>query len=112
MQSVVGDTPIPFKDGYPVFSSWSQGTVKLPNMSGSNSEDFSEADKLFAQQQGWLKKNGEPNASMSAQHRRNNELTWHHRQDGFMELVPRALHKNVPHVGGASLSRQSQGGQP
>lgn len=32
--------------------------------------------------------------------------TWHHHQDGItMELVPSALHNNVPHTGGASLAR-------
>ncbi|MBD2325999.1 HNH endonuclease [Alkalinema sp. FACHB-956] len=96
---------VPFKKGFPDFSAWEKGKISLPNMTGKKA-DFREADKLFAEQQGWLFKNGTPNGAASARFRQQNQLTWHHVEDGqTMQLVPTALHGNTPHLGGASLKK-------
>jgi hypothetical protein len=104
VNNVTGGRPIPFRNNYPDFSRWSRGEVKLSNMKGTNS-DFYTADKLFAQQQGWLKSNGKLDIARATQYRQNNQLTWHHVEDmQTMQLVPRVLN-DVPHAGGASLVR-------
>ena len=99
-----GGEPVPFNNNYPDFSRWSQKDVQIPNMTGDNGPDFSAADQIFARDKGWLKKDGTPNASESFRYRKKNNLTWHHHEDGTtMQLVPRELHENIPHTGGASL---------
>lgn len=99
---------IPFSNGRPNFSKWVKGEVEI-NVIGDNNKDFGAADKAFAIQQNWLKKNGQPNASDSERYRKSNKLTWHHNEDGMtMQLVPTDLHANIPHEGGASKVRNSQ----
>jgi hypothetical protein len=107
-----------YRNGYPDFSPWSRGQVNLGGMSGE-ADDFSEADKLFAQgvmnrtrdpPTGFTREqfiyNGKPNASTTKAYRQTVGLTWHHHQGGkLMLLVPTDLHANVPHTGGASAAR-------
>jgi hypothetical protein len=107
VNAVTKNEPIPFSNGYPDFSKWSQGKVELPNMKGTDS-DFGAADALWAKQH--------PDQFKSAadveRFRQGQELTWHHHQDGkTMQLIPTPLHGNIPHAGGASLSRNANQGQ-
>ncbi len=98
--------PIPYKDGFPIFDEWKVSEVKLPKMTGVNRVDFKEADKIFAEQNGWLKPNGEPDVVKVRNLRTEQNLTWHHHEDGTtMQLVPKNLNNEVPHTGGASKSR-------
>lgn len=111
VNTITGGEPVPFKDGFVDFSKWSRGHVTLETVTGINTKDFPEADRLFAQQQGWLKRNGEPNAAEAERYRVNNKLTWHHvPNSNRLELIPRELHGNVPHTGSASQNRLSGGG--
>jgi hypothetical protein len=106
VQKITGGKGILFRNRYPVFSNpkWSAGSVQI-EMSGM-ADDFSAADKMWAKANGWLKPNGEPNISASAQWRKDNGYTWHHHQSGkTMILVLTDLHANVPHSGGACLAR-------
>jgi len=100
VNAVTNYEPIPFRNGYPDFSKWSRGRVIIQDMSGVDHVDFAQADRIFAQQHGFA------NQTAVANWRSAQQLTWHHVEDGeTMILVPSALHGNVPHVGGASLSR-------
>lgn len=99
--------PIPFKDDYPDFSEWSQAEVDI-DVTGKQSTDNRRADKAYAQQQGFLKKNGTPNQSVSKKYRVDNNLTWHHVPgSNKMQLLPRGLHGNIPHTGGAADARNN-----
>jgi len=105
VNEATGDQQIPFTNNFPDFSQWSRGQVILPSATGTK-KDFTEADRIFAEQKGWLKRNGEPNASASERYRMSKKLTWHHVEDGTtMMLVPTVIHGNTPHQGGASLLR-------
>lgn len=106
VNAVTGGEPVPFKNNNPDFSKWTEkdGTAKI-NVTGDNSKDFRQADKIFAERKGWLKSDGTPNASAAARYRQQNELTWHHVEDmETMQLVPRALN-DIPHSGGAAGKR-------
>lgn len=103
IEAVTGGKPIRFDEGFPDFSPYTAklsgadgklvaGKVEIP-MKGENA-DFSAARSAMADKLG-VKDWKEPKG-----------YTWHHHQDGItMELVPSALHNNVPHTGGASLAR-------
>lgn len=68
------------------------------------------ANKAFAEQQGLLKKNGEPNASQAAKYVDEKDLTWHHvPESNKMQFISKDLHNNVKHSGGASQARQRLG---
>lgn len=80
-----GGKPIQYKDGYPDFSPHATHKVEI-NMTGNDAVDFKAANEA---------------AGLS---RTPKGYTWHHKEDGVtMELVPSALHGNVPHTGGASI---------
>lgn len=106
-------SPIPFRNGFPDFSKWvRKPEVTLKPMLGTDA-DFSAADEEFARLNEWLKRNGQPDGPRARQYRETQELTWHHVEDGqTMQLVPTALHGNVPHLGGASISRELVLGVP
>lgn len=105
---ITNGEPIPFKNGFPDFAKWVIGRVRLGKMTGKNRIDFKEADKIHAQAKGWFK-NGEPDWKRVENLRAEQNLTWHHHQDGVtMELLPSDLNGKVPHTGGASSSRRSK----
>jgi filamentous hemagglutinin len=107
VRAITKGEPVPFKEGFPDFSQWKVGEVKLAKISGNHKSDFNIADKLYAQQRGWFKPNGEPDLARVRQLRRSEGLTWHHHQDlTTMELVPRALNNNICHTGGAALAKR------
>jgi filamentous hemagglutinin len=102
--------PIPYRDGYVDLDEWTQEKVIITEMKGDKG-DFAPADRALARRRGWLKADGEPNATAARSYREKNRLTWHHNEDGeTMQLVPRDLHENVPHVGGASAARSEGAG--
>jgi hypothetical protein len=79
-------------DGYPDFSPYAEKTTKItPHFDGNHTTDFSTADRA---------------AGVTARHRRENELTWHHHQDGTtLLLVPREIHDAVRHAGGVAIAK-------
>jgi len=108
VNKVTHGQPIVFKDGYPVLDEYTQETVYLKKMKG-NQSDFAPCDRELAQRQGWLTAAGEPDVAAAKLYRKKNRLTWHHHQDGVrMQLVPRDLHANIPHAGGASAAREAE----
>lgn len=102
---------VEFKNGFPDFSPWSKGEVKLPNMKGNYDSDFKASDKLFAKQNEWLKSDGTPDWKRVEKFRNEKGLTWHHHEDGkTMQLIPSDLNNNVSHTGGASITRRATDG--
>ena len=96
VNSITGGQPIPFRDGYPDFSDWSQGQFDFDNLTGYDS-DFSIVYEAVAQ------KYDLPNPTQARNLLRELDLTPHHHQNGrTIQLIPTALHGDIPHVGGAS----------
>jgi len=96
---IVGNRPIDFHNGFPDFSPWAKERVRI-KVTGVDHVDFAAADRLMASRRGFA------NQTAYAEWRSANKLTWHHVEGAEeMILVPRALHENVPHVGGASQAR-------
>jgi hypothetical protein len=89
------DNPVPFRDGFPDFSQYAQGSQRILMTGGPS--DFTAANAAMRQTNpGWRGANA-------------NGMTWHHHEDGTsMILVPRAVN-NIPHDGGAALAREVPG---
>ena len=105
LNEVTGYKPVMFKDGYPILDDYTQQTVRLEYMFGDK-RDFGTCDIELARRFAKFKRDGTPNQSWAEDYRRVNKLTWHHHQDRVrMQLVPRDLHENLPHAGGASGAR-------
>jgi DNase/tRNase domain of colicin-like bacteriocin len=105
--AVTNGEPVPFKNGFPIFDKWKVGEVKLPKMKGNHGSDFSKADELFAQKQGWYKPNGKIDAQRVKDLRDTQKLTWHHHEDKTtMQLVPADLNNGISHTGGAALVKR------
>jgi hypothetical protein len=99
VMAVTGGEPVRFRNGYPDFSPWARERAYL-RVTGHDDTDFAVADRLMARLRGF------PNQTAYAEWRSANRLTWHHVEGAqMMILVPRDLHENVPHVGGASEAR-------
>jgi len=99
VNKVTGYQPIEFHNGYPDFSPWAKERVVI-KVTGNDAVDFAAADEFI------FRKRGFPNKTAYADWRSANRMTWHHIEGASeMILVPRDLHENVPHVGGASEAR-------
>ena len=115
---VTNGTPVKFKNGYPDFGPYvhyldarrtKKCEVKEPTLRGENDSDARLADEALAKKFKETFKNRVQVTRLREAF--GHELTWHHNEDRCtMELVPSALHKNVPHEGGASKIRKSGGG--
>ncbi|POZ60785.1 LysM peptidoglycan-binding domain-containing protein, partial [Chromobacterium alticapitis] len=100
VNAVTGGQPIPFKNGYPNFSQWSQGTFTFDNLTGTNA-DFGLVYDAVAKEYGLANRTAGQNLL------RDLGLSPHHVEDGLnIELVPTDLHGNVPHIGGAANLRK------
>ncbi|MEH1794599.1 polymorphic toxin-type HINT domain-containing protein [Nostoc sp.] len=109
VQSITNGEPVIFKDQYPDFSKWALDEVEM-QVTGKPKTDDRLANKAYAEKTGMLKKNGKPNRSESERYVDQNNLTWHHvPETNKMQLLPRDLHDNVIHSGGASQARQRLG---
>lgn len=96
VNAVTQGQPIPFRNGYPDFSQWSQGTFQIKNLTGQSS-DFGLVYDAVAEQFGLGTRTAGQDLLKEL------GLTPHHVEDGVtIQLVPSDLHRNVPHVGGAS----------
>ncbi|MEC0396637.1 T7SS effector LXG polymorphic toxin [Bacillus subtilis] len=98
VNAVTKGEPVVFKDNRPIFTPWSKGTIKFKKgeLTGENS-DFAKVYKRIKKMKGfktqaeaedWLKYTA--------------KLTPHHLDNKTIQLIPTALHKNVPHIGSAS----------
>jgi A nuclease of the HNH/ENDO VII superfamily with conserved WHH len=106
IESVTGGKPVKFENGNPDFSDYvmqaksadgksvpASVEIKL-DRNGAREVDFDAARAAMAEKLG-TKEFSEPKG-----------WTWHHKEDGTtMELVPSALHNNVPHSGGVSIAK-------
>ena len=91
---------IPFKNGFPDFSKWSKGKIKFKNLDGT-AKDFDKVYEKIAKMKGLKNKN------QAKKYLKKKKLTPHHHQDGkTIELIPSALHNNVPHTGGVAILRK------
>jgi hypothetical protein len=83
-------TKIPFKDGFPDFSSVATHTVQLENLAGNRAIDEAAANaaaELESTPTGY---------------------TWHHIEDAnTMQLVPSDIHQQTAHTGGVAWLRKS-----
>ncbi|WP_017696905.1 T7SS effector LXG polymorphic toxin [Bacillus subtilis] len=98
VNAVTKGEPVVFKDNRPIFTPWAKGTIKFKKgeLTGENS-DFAKVYKRIKKMKGfktqaeaedWLKYTA--------------KLTPHHLDNNTIQLIPTALHKNVPHIGSAS----------
>jgi hypothetical protein len=106
-----GLTGVPFSNGYASLGPWvhKEGGVRLevrvPGLSGENANDFKKSEECLAKV---LPKRFHDAAAVRT-YRVQQLLTWHHHEDAAsMQLVPTALHSEIPHQGGASKLRKGQ----
>ena len=106
VNSITHGEGITFKDGKPDFSKWSKGTITFDQgvLTGKNSVDFSVSYQAIMDAKGFTTK------QQAAQWLKQEGLTLHHFSATEIQLIPTALHANVPHVGAASMLRQTGGG--
>ena len=88
---------VPFKNGRPDFSKWSQGSIEfeIGELDGSNS-DFTAVYKVIKEKYN-LSSNNQAKLLL-----RELGLTPHHSSTTVIELIPTRLHGNIPHIGSAS----------
>jgi len=103
VNEITGGKPVPFKDGRPDFSEWSEAEMKFdPGVLNGTRSDFDEIYKKMRDEIGfdskssarvWLTKNG---------------ITPHHYSNEVIQFVPTQLHSKVPHIGSASDMRRGK----
>ena len=101
---------INFNDGEPDFSEISEGTVEIDDYSINRNDNFTQADEKLAEK--WTEE-GKGNKEWTPQdirnYRKENNLTWHERNDmKTMDLVPTEIHGNIPHQGGISVLKEQE----
>jgi len=92
---------IPFRNGMPDFSAWSQRNLRVPGMTGVHETDMPLIHDHLARQMG-LANQTAAKTWLSKQ-----KLTPHHAGGSKVILVPMALHDGVRHMGGASELRST-----
>jgi len=94
---ITGGEGVPFKNGRPDFSKWSQGSIEfeIGELDGSNS-DFTAVYKVIKEKYN-LSSNNQAKLLL-----RELGLTPHHSSTTVIELIPTRLHGNIPHIGSAS----------
>ena len=97
VNKITGGEAIPFKDGRPDFSKWSEGSVKVKGMDGTKS-DFS---KIYEQLSEDLDL---PNKTAAQAWLSENKLTPHHLDSETIQLIPTDLHGNIPHIGSRTFN--------
>lgn len=101
MNEITGGKPIPFKDGRPDFSEWSEGDIGFEEgvLDGSKG-DFSEVYDVIKDSKNL------PSKEAAKIYLKNIGLTPHHFQNTVIQLVPTKIHSNIPHIGSASDMRK------
>jgi hypothetical protein len=98
VNQMTGNRPVNFDHGYIELSPYKVTSYRFNNLTGLNT-DFKIADAQLARD---LQLNSPTAAKIW---RSQNQLTWHHLEDGqTLQLVPTILN-DIPHVGGASILR-------
>ena len=94
---------IPFKNGMPDFSKWSQGNYTVPKMTGNHDFDMPEIRRTIKK----VDKHKSANAVKRMLIKKG--LTPHHSGGKLVQLIPKKLHGGVRHMGGASELRGGGG---
>jgi|SRR5579872_120693 len=117
---ITASKPIPYRNGEPIFKEWAKERVVLTKMTGGKADATAARKGLQRQYPGrW---DSDTHVEEWEQGLRGDNFggqlkapeswppyTWHHEPDvETMSLVPRALNGNVPHLGGASMTRAGQ----
>ena len=95
---------VPFIKGRPDFSKWTKESFEVPGMTGEHETDMPLIHKEIARQKGWTYR-GQPNAAAAERWLQQEGLTPHHNQGTNVQVVPKDLHGNVPHIGSAADMR-------
>jgi hypothetical protein len=96
---ITGGKPITFRNGYPDLSEWAADTMIVEGLNGTAS-DYGVIYDVVADRYGLA------NRTAARDYLRYAGLSPHHFEDGrTIQLVPTALHRSIPHVGGASNLR-------
>ncbi|MEK9150014.1 MAG: HNH endonuclease, partial [Candidatus Desantisbacteria bacterium] len=103
----IGNKPIKYKNGHPDFSEYvyeHNGTLaKVEIDMQGYVGTISKNDNVYEVTPDFNAAN-EAMRKIDPNWKKPKNYTWHHNEDGVtMELVPTAIHKNVPHTGGASI---------
>ncbi|UTZ25186.1 HNH endonuclease [Vibrio campbellii] len=100
MNNITNGEAIPFVDGKPVFDKWTKGTLTYEEgiLNGTRA-DFRQVYNDIAT------KKGLPSANAAMNLLREQSLTPHHNTAAEIQLVPKDLHGNIPHIGSASYLR-------
>ncbi|WP_321572979.1 RHS repeat-associated core domain-containing protein [Hafnia alvei] len=101
VNEITGGKPIPFKDGRPDFSEWSEGQIEFESgvLNGSDN-DFDEVYKYLQKIKGLNNKTA-AKALLNIK-----DLTPHHLSNTVIQLIPTKLHGKIPHIGSASDMRR------
>ena len=91
---------VPFSQGVPNFSRWSQGNHKVQGLTGDHDVDMSLIHEHIARRRGL------PNAFAAKKWLRSQGLTPHHAGGDCVQLVPTNLHEGIRHSGGAAKLRE------
>jgi hypothetical protein len=93
---------IKFTKDAPDFSPWCRGGYKFKagELNGTDA-DFPTVYQKVAQDKGL------PSANAAREYLKRNGLTPHHLNTSEIQLIPTALHENIPHTGGASALRMA-----
>ena len=90
------------RTGEPDFSFCAEASIKISDMCGERSRNFSSAGKKLLNTK-WAEDRGITNLSQLEQYRKDHELTWHERSDGItMDLIPSKINSRFGHSGGVS----------
>ena len=106
-----GTDGIEFKDGEPDFTPYSEASVEIEDFGLERDDNFTQADEALAKKWSEEQKDGKDwTAKDVEQYRKEHKLSWHERSDQkTMDLVPQVIHGNIPHSGGISAAKKSQG---
>ncbi|MFF0860063.1 T7SS effector LXG polymorphic toxin, partial [Bacillus velezensis] len=98
VNAVTKGEPVEFVNNRPIFTPWSKGTIRFKDgeLTGKDS-DFALVYKRIKKLKGF-KTQGEAEDWLKY----TAKLTPHHLDHTTIQLIPTALHKNVPHIGSAS----------
>ena len=97
-------TKVKYNNAVPDFSPFQKAQVKIPNMTNSRSNNFSQADKALAEYWTKIKNDGKTWVARDIEaYRKSNNLTWHEMSNmDSMQLVPSEVNQKFTHYGGVA----------
>ena len=93
VQEITNGAPIPFVNGQPDFSQWSKGEMEFePGVLDGSGSDFK---AVYKKLQEAMNLNSANAAKLLL---KDKDLTPHHHDKVTIQLIPRDLHSNIPHM--------------